>query len=86
MEAPVGGETFQIATGRERTVGEVAELIAQNLKSYGKTMTITHEAKRLGDVMRNYSDTTKAKTMLGWQPQMQISEGIAETIRWFLAR
>jgi nucleoside-diphosphate-sugar epimerase len=36
--------------------------------------------------MRNYSDTSKAKTMLGWEPQMQISDGIAETLRWFLAR
>jgi UDP-glucose 4-epimerase len=86
IEAPVGGETFQIATGQERTVGEVAELIAQNLANNGKTMNITHEAKRLGDVMRNYSDTSKAKTMLGWEPQMQISDGIAETLRWFLAR
>jgi UDP-glucose 4-epimerase len=86
IEAPVGGETFQIATGQERTVGEVAELIAQNLANHGKTMNITHEAKRLGDVMRNYSDTSKAKTMLGWEPQMQISDGIAETLRWFLAR
>lgn len=86
MEAPVGGETFQIATGKERTVGEVAELIAKNLEAHGKSMQITHEAKRLGDVMRNYSDTTKAKTILGWQPQMDINEGIGETIRWFLAR
>ncbi|NAO98996.1 NAD-dependent epimerase/dehydratase family protein [Halomonas sp. KRD171] len=86
MEAPVGGETFQIATGKERTVGEVAELIAKNLEAHGKSMQITHEAKRLGDVMRNYSDTTKAKTILGWQTQMDINEGIGETIRWFLAR
>ena len=86
MEAPVGGETFQIATGRERTVGEVAELIGSNLEAHGKSMKITHEAKRLGDVMRNYSDTTKARTMLGWKPQMDIDDGIAETIRWFLAR
>ncbi|MGS2744305.1 NAD-dependent epimerase/dehydratase family protein [Halomonas sp. LS-001] len=86
MEAPVGGETFQIATGRERTVGEVAELIAKNLESHGKTMSIKHEAKRLGDVMRNYSDTTKARTVLGWQPQMDINEGIAATIQWFLSR
>lgn len=86
MEAPVGGETFQIATGRERTVGEVAELIAESLKAHGKTMNITHEAKRLGDVMRNYSDTTKAKNVLGWEPTMDIREGIEETIQWFLAR
>lgn len=86
MDAPVGGETFQIATGRERTVGEVADLIAKNLESHGKTMNVQHEAKRLGDVMRNYSDTTKAKTVLGWQPQMDINEGIAATIQWFLAR
>lgn len=86
IAAPVGGETFQIATGRERTVGEVADLIAQTLKEHGKTMDVIHEAKRLGDVMRNYSNTSKARKVLGWQPETDINEGISQTIRWFLSR
>lgn len=84
IDAPVGGETFQIATGRERTVGEVAKLIAAALEKRGQHMRITHEAQRLGDVMRNYSDTRKAKRMLGWEAQTGIEQGIDQTIEWFM--
>ncbi len=86
IEAPVGGETFQIATGRERTVNEVAEFIVAALKKRDQSMRVTHEAKRLGDVMRNYSDTRKAKRMLGWETQTSIEQGIDQTIEWFLAQ
>lgn len=83
--ASVGGETFQIATGRECTVSEVAELIKQTLMENGKGVEITHEVKRLGDVMRNYSDTSKAKKILGWCSETDINTGISQTIRWFLS-
>jgi len=40
--------------------------------------------KRLGDVARNYSDTTKARTRLSWQPTMELSEGLRKTVDYFL--
>jgi UDP-glucose 4-epimerase len=86
MEKEVGGETFQIATGMERTVGEVAKLIAQALDSRGVTMQIKHGQPRLGDVKRNFSDTSKAQKILGWQPIMDIEEGIQRTIDYFVSQ
>jgi UDP-glucose 4-epimerase len=85
MEKSVGGETFQIATGMERTVGEVASIIAAALGKRGIDMQIEHDSPRLGDVMRNYSDTSKAARMLGWTPEMEVPDGIERTLDWFFS-
>lgn len=84
IEKPVGGETFQIATGMERTVGEVANIIAESLGRRGVEMKIEYDSPRLGDVMRNYSDTSKAARMLGWKTEVEVPEGIEKTLDWFL--
>jgi UDP-glucose 4-epimerase len=39
---------------------------------------------RLGDVKRNYSDTSKAKNRLGWQPTMNQDEGLKKTVEYFV--
>ena len=81
----IGGEVFQIASNCETTVGEITEQLITILKNEGcKNIKIVHSATRLGDVKRNFSDTSKAKRMLGWQPQMERIEGLKKTIHWFL--
>jgi UDP-glucose 4-epimerase len=84
MEKKVGGETFQVATGMERTVGEVAEMIAAAFARRGIKMEITHDAPRVGDVKRNFADTGKAGSMLGWTPSMNLDLGIETTIDYFI--
>jgi UDP-glucose 4-epimerase len=86
IDKPVGGETFQIATGMERTVGEVATFISEALGKRGITMRVEHDSPRLGDVMRNYSDTSKAARVLGWTTEMEVPDGIERTLDWFLAQ
>lgn len=86
IEKPVGGETFQIATGMERTVGEVANIIAEELGKRGVAMKVRHDSPRLGDVMRNYSDTRKAAQMLGWTTEVDFQDGSQRTVDWFLAQ
>ena len=83
MEKEVGGETFQIASGIERTVGEVAELIARTLNRKGMKMRIKHDSPRLGDVKRNFSDTRKAEHMLGWKVEMPLEKGVDKTVSYF---
>lgn len=80
----VAGETFQVACGVERTVAEVAELVAHALRQKGFEMRMEHEDARLGDVLRNYSDTSKAKNMLGWQAGTPLEIGIETTVNAFL--
>lgn len=84
IDMPVGGETFQIATGIERTVGEVAEMISNALSTRGIAMLVTHEKPRLGDVKRNFADTRKAKRMLGWEVGMALDAGIERTVDYFV--
>jgi UDP-glucose 4-epimerase len=81
----VGGEVFQIASNAETTVLELVAKLAAVLKSHGIEAPPVHHAKpRIGDVERNYSDTTKARTRLGWSPSVSLDEGLDRTVRWFL--
>ena len=80
----VGGEVFQIASNNETTVGEITEKLIETLKRYGVTnIVVKNSEKRLGDVMRNYSDTSKAKMILGWSPQVNQEMGLEHTVKYF---
>lgn len=81
----IGGETFQIATSRETTVLELAEILVPVLEEHGfGPVRLTHDAPRTGDVLRNYSDTAKASALLGWRPETPLPEGLRRTVEWFL--
>lgn len=81
----IGGEAFQIATNKETTVGEMTELLVEILHQKGiKNIEVINTETRLGDVMRNFSDTTKAKEVLGWAPKIELQKGLEKTIHYFL--
>jgi UDP-glucose 4-epimerase len=81
----IGGETFQIATARETTVGEMTELLIDIFQQVApeKKIEIRYAEPQLGDVSRNFSDTTKARNILGWQAEMDLAQGIRKTLDWF---
>lgn len=80
----VGGEKFQIATNRESTVGEVVNMLLEVLADEGvDTVNVKNTEARVGDVMRNYSDITKAREHLGWQPEHDLRQGLELTVRYF---
>ncbi len=82
----IGGEVFQIATNAETTVGEVLELLVAAFAQRGQVgVQYRFGDKRTGDVMRNYSDTSKAKRMLGWGMSVALPDGIEKTIGYFAA-
>lgn len=83
--AGIGGEAFQIATSRETTVGEMADQLVGILSEAGvQGINLIHAETRLGDVKRNYSDTSKAKAMLGWQAKVDLPQGLRKTVAYFL--
>ena len=85
MKKNIGGETFQIASGLETTIGEITGKIIAILEEYGiDDIDIINGETRLGDVKRNYSDTSKANTRLGWYSRMTQEEGLKRTVEYFL--
>jgi UDP-glucose 4-epimerase len=85
--AGIGGEIFQIATSAETTVSELVQLLLPILASQGvPQVSLIHGAPRLGDVLRNFSDTSKAQRVLKWKAEVELAEGLNRTVRWFVAQ
>ena len=80
----IGGETYQIAAARETTLNELMDILKPTLTEQGIDLDIKYGKKRLGDVMRNFSDTSKAKEQLNWKANTDLPIGINKTINWFL--
>ena len=82
-----GGEIFQIATSAETTIREMTEKLVAILSDSGVTdIKVRYESPRLGDVKRNFSDTSKANEILGWQSEISLDKGLRHTVEHFLSR
>jgi UDP-glucose 4-epimerase len=80
----IGGEVFQIGTNKERTVAELVEKLLPILAQAGiKDVDVSHGPPRRGEVRRNFSDTSKARKLLGWQAQVELETGLKKTWEWF---
>jgi UDP-glucose 4-epimerase len=86
VKANIGGEVFQIATHRETSINELADLMKKIIISNNQDykVTVKHSSERAGDVKRNFSDTSKAKSILGWANEWDLDSGLQNTINWFL--
>ncbi len=83
----IGGEVFQIASNREVTINELVDALKSAFSKKGITgIEIVNSQPRLGDVKRNYSDTSKAKRMLGWTPRYELGQGLSFTVDYFLQK
>ncbi|MCG6878849.1 MAG: GDP-mannose 4,6-dehydratase, partial [Deltaproteobacteria bacterium] len=82
-EPDAWGEVFQIASNREHAINELAIILGEELKKRGVRLETKYGPFRVGDVKRNYSDTSKAARLLGWSAEVSLEEGIARTVAWF---
>lgn len=83
----IGGEIFQIASNREVTINELVDTLRSAFSEKGIAgIKIINTQPRLGDVRRNYSDTSKARRMLGWTPRYELGQGLSLTLKYFLER
>ena len=65
-----------INLGESRTV-ELKELISLLEKELGQRAIIDSQALQAGDVPQTFADITKARSLLGYNPQTQIEMGFA---------
>ena len=75
-----GFEIFNL--GESRTV-KLSELIALIEKALGKAAIIDRQPLQPGDVPITYADISKARAMLGYNPQVKVEDGIPLFVDWF---
>ena len=64
----------------EFTVRELADLVIEVTDS---TSEVVHEDLPVDDPAKRRPDITRARTELGWEPKVQLREGIERTVEWF---
>ncbi|MBA7711915.1 UDP-N-acetylglucosamine 4-epimerase [subsurface metagenome] len=65
------GEVINIGAGKKHSVNEIAEMVG------GES---THIPLRPGEMRDTLADTSKAKELLGWQPEVALEEGIKKLL------
>ncbi|CAB49227.1 SDR family oxidoreductase [Pyrococcus abyssi] len=76
------GETFNVGTGRETTIIELAMKI---IELSSTSSQILFSKPRPGDIRRSVADIEKIKK-LGFKPRYSLEEGLLETWKWFKSR
>ena len=77
---------MNIGNPDEYTVAQFADLV---LELTGSSSTIEYRPLPQDDPMQRRPDITLARTVLGWEPKVDVREGLTRTIdwfRWYLAR
>lgn len=74
------GEVFNIGTGKQTSINELANMIKRLTNSDSK---IIHTKARPGDLVALCADCSKIKEKLGWEPKFTLSEGLKKTISWY---
>ena len=73
-------EAFNLASGQEVSLNTLVSLIEKGL---GKKARVKHLPAHPGDVRGGRGDTSKAKALLGHQPQVDIDRGIPLFVEWY---
>jgi UDP-glucose 4-epimerase len=82
-QSDVTDEVFNVASGAETSLKEVAERL---LKIMGSSAEPEYApARKVNPVPRRLADTTKAKKMLGFEAKMQLDEGLRSLVAWWQA-
>jgi UDP-glucose 4-epimerase len=74
------GETINVGSGVETSILDLVTLVA---KATGRTdLEPAFHPSRPGDVLRLHADSSKAGHVLGWQPEVALTDGLERLLTW----
>jgi UDP-glucose 4-epimerase len=72
--------TFNIASGKGRSLVELAKLIVEMTDADSK---IKIQDNRTGEVNKYVGDISRAEKILDYTPEYSLTEGIKKTVKWY---
>ena len=79
VERRVVSQTVNLAYGQGNTLVDVVNIVSLALQ---KSPKVTYEPSRAGEVTRYVADITKARELLGYEPQVPFSTGLIRAVKW----
>jgi UDP-glucose 4-epimerase len=82
-QADVTDEVFNVATGTETSLVELAEML---LRVMGSDLPVKHGPERaVNKVSRRLADTSLARERLGFEAEVDLEEGLTRLVHWWRA-
>jgi nucleoside-diphosphate-sugar epimerase len=79
---PLGYEVINLGGHEMVTINELVEIVEELT---GKQANVQYGPPNLADMFMNQANVTKAREMLGWNPQVNLRDGIKTLIDWYYA-
>jgi CDP-paratose 2-epimerase len=81
LRASTAGRAFNVGGGPANAVSllETLDLIGELVDVRPR---LVHEGPRAGDQRYYVADTRRLGAMLGWEPQVNVQEGVEQLVRW----
>ena len=76
-------EPVNIGNPREMTISEIAETI---VRMTGSSSRLVYRDLPVDDPKVRQPDITRARTLLGWEPRVDLEQGLTRTIDYFRAK
>ena len=80
LENEIPSGAYNIGTGIETSVNRLYELL---LEVSGKDLPPEHGPAKPGEQLRSSVDPTLARRVLGWSPEVNLTDGLKETLHFF---
>jgi len=77
------GEIVNVASGVSSSLVDLIATLKQVIGSSAAGLEIEHQAPRAGDLRESSADISKARAVLGYEPRVQLEEGLAGVVEFF---
>jgi nucleoside-diphosphate-sugar epimerase len=78
---PLGYEIINLGGHEVITINDLIGILE---RITGKKAEVIFHPRHPADMLTNQADVTKAKTLLGWEPQVSLEQGIKKVVEWYL--
>jgi UDP-glucuronate 4-epimerase len=78
---PLGYEIMNLGGHEIITVNDTIRMLEERI---GEKAQIVFNDFHPADVLTNHADVSKAKELLGWQPQVSLDEGMTRLVEWYM--
>ena len=78
---PVGYELINLGGHEVITINHLICMLEERI---GKRARVSYQAFHRADVHTNQADVTRAREILGWEPQVDLEEGVTRLVDWYM--
>jgi UDP-glucuronate 4-epimerase len=77
---PLGHEIINLGGHEVITINDLVSLVGEVV---GKKAVVEYGPPNLADMRSNWADVSKAGKLLGWEPQVDLREGVRRLAEWY---